>query len=259
MLFMPGWHAAFAAQRYFSRPNAAEAAIGLHRLLSRKIGAGWGGTSRPGHTRPPSGFRLSSAESLPAWFCIATRLRYVLLRLTATVWNSGWDSLNDLTGGSGQIDGRFRKIASDGPYWLYVNLDPSVASPRCLRAELALTLLSEESVTPLPRGAARALPAGGRCCGIWGSHAGILLMAAGSAGECRCPLLVYATGQRAGRWLRLPARRRAFRYAAHIVHWRRWRLRVFRDGGCLEGNRPRSAHDGSAANRDRFAARRGPL
>jgi hypothetical protein len=86
-------------------------------------------------------------------------------------WTAAWDSINRLTHVIGDRSGNReeRVLPGDGAYWLYVNVDQSLQSPERtlpgrIRANVALTLLSAEEITPLHAGGRPTrVPQGGLC------------------------------------------------------------------------------------------------
>ena len=175
MIWMPGWHTAFALQTRLRGQRVADTvariSLGSGRdprtyTLSQSSG-GWPGQNVQGITIPVR------VEGVPDGMALHSD------RATVTVetpdgkhWSSGWDSLNRLYRVTDTTLGRAEGeqfLPGDGEYGLNLNIDQSLfrragSVPLHLHARLALTLLSPERVTPLTlRKGAQAVPNDGSC------------------------------------------------------------------------------------------------
>jgi hypothetical protein len=171
LIWMPGWHTAFALQTRLSGQHVADTVA--HIAFA---------PARDRSNRPVYESRKRNVDAVPIPVRVTgipDGMALYIERVNATVdtpnrgrWSSGWDSLADLyrvlrTQGAGMEEERF--LLGDGEYWLYLNIDRSIyestgSGPMHLHARMALTLLSAEQITPLTlRGGAQAVPNDGFC------------------------------------------------------------------------------------------------
>jgi hypothetical protein len=175
LMWIPGWHKAFALQARLSGQNVADTvariALGSGRdprtyTLPGQSG-GWAGQHVEGITMPvrvtgiPDGMALYSNRAIVT---VATP--------DGKQWSSGWDSLNGLfhvvATSSARTEGE-PFLPGDGEYGLNLNIDQSLlrragSVPMPLHARVALTLLSREQTTPLAvREGAQAVSNDGFC------------------------------------------------------------------------------------------------
>jgi hypothetical protein len=171
MMWMPGWHAAFALQSWFGPRRVADSVVRIDvdparaqetGPLSRSV---WGRASAVAVEVPvlitgiPSGMGLQSDRVAAAGVTPDGR-----------AWTSAWDSINRLTRVATAGDTvREDRILPGDDAWVYVNVDRSLESrkgtlPGRMRAAAALTLLSAEEITPLQTGGRPTrVPMGGLC------------------------------------------------------------------------------------------------
>ena len=171
-MWMPGWHAAFALQSRLGPRRVADSVVRIEVDPARAWEDGPLNLSYWGRMRPaavevpvlitgiPPGMGLRSDRVAAAGATPGRR-----------AWNSAWNQINRLTQviGDRRSNREERVLPGDGAYWLYFNVDRSLASRDRdlfghMRATAALTLLSEEEITPLQTGGRPTrVPMGGLC------------------------------------------------------------------------------------------------
>ena len=171
MMWMPGWHAAFALQSWLGPRRVADSVVRIEVDPGRALEAGPFGLSSWGRrsptavevpvlvTRVPPGMGLQSDRVAAAGETPDGR-----------AWTTAWDSINRLTQIATAGDTvREDRILPGDDAWLYFNVDRSLRSPERtlpgrIRANAALTLLTAEEITPLQTGGRPTrVPMGGLC------------------------------------------------------------------------------------------------
>ncbi len=180
--YMPGWHTAFQLlERLGAQPvSAATARVAFDPARDPRtpilIPERWT-MFRPAAIAIPIPVRVTGIP--PGMALYSDRAAVTISAPKGERWNSGWDSLNQLLRLVGKIYSPDRRqvfamteervLAGDGEYWLYLMVDRSfyrrvLPGPMHLHAQLALTLLSPQQITPLAlRDGAQAVPDDGFC------------------------------------------------------------------------------------------------
>jgi hypothetical protein len=176
MMWMPGWHAAFALQSWLGPRRVADSVVRIHVDPAGALETGPLGLSFLGRA---SAAASAVAVEVPVLVTgIPSGMGLQSDRVAASgatpdgrVWNSAWDQINRLIQviGDRKSNREERVLPGDGAYWLYFNVDRSLASRDRdlfghMRATAALTLLSAEEITPLQTGSRPTrVPMGGLC------------------------------------------------------------------------------------------------
>jgi hypothetical protein len=171
LIWMPGWHTAFALQARLSGQHVADTvariAIGTGRNPQTQQQSSWGGQDVEGISIPVRVTGIPDGMAL-----LSDRATVSVDTLQGERWSSGWDSLNRLfrvIGTPGARTEDEQLLPGDGEYGLYLNIDRSFlrrasSVPVHLHARMALTLLSPEQTTPLAlREGAQAVSNDGFC------------------------------------------------------------------------------------------------
>jgi hypothetical protein len=170
-MWMPGWHAAFALQSWFGPRRVADSVVRIEVDPGRALESGPFGLSSWGRRSPTAVEVPVLVTGVPPGMGLQSdRVAAAGKTPDGRAWNSAWDSINRLTriATAGDTVREDRVLPGDDA-WVYVNVDRSLESREhtlrgYMRANLALTLLSEEEITPLQTGGRPTrVPMGGLC------------------------------------------------------------------------------------------------
>jgi hypothetical protein len=168
LMWMPGWHAAFALQTWLDGRRVPDSVARMGQDSPRGVEVDplphsqWGLRG----PQPAVEFPIRITGVPPGMGVQSDRVAATAETANGRTRVSGWDPINRLS----QVIGdekttREERLLPGDDTWLYLNVDPySAGAERTLHASIALTLLSAEEITPLQAGGVPTrVPQGGLC------------------------------------------------------------------------------------------------